>query len=123
MMSIEYLSSHLIMKRIYILFKVLYTKSWNKKQRRNIRKIIEISKNSDYTTVTLLDYEYFSNHKSLIEIELSKQIELENPELNPKINFISKLEKDNGATVIFIIEKKRRNNFWIFTKFCKHHIK
>ena len=38
-------------------------------------------------------------------------MELENPELNPKINFISKLEKDNGATVIFIIKKKRRNNF------------
>ena len=33
-----------------------------KKQRRNIHKIIEISKYSDYTTRNLLDYEYFSKH-------------------------------------------------------------
>ena len=42
-------------------------------------KIIEISKNSDYTTGNLLDYEYFSKHYKLIAIDLSKQIELENP--------------------------------------------
>ena len=42
-------------------------------------KIIEISKNSDYTTDNLLDYEYFSKHYKLIAIDLSKQIELENP--------------------------------------------
>ena len=38
----------------------------------------EMSKNSDYTTVNLLDYEYFLNHYKLIPIDLSKQIELEN---------------------------------------------
>ena len=38
----------------------------------------EMSKNSDYTTVNLLDYEYFSNHYKLIPVDLSKQIELEN---------------------------------------------
>ena len=38
----------------------------------------EMSKNSDYATVNLLDYEYFSNHYKLIPIDLSKQIELEN---------------------------------------------
>ena len=40
-----------------------------------------MSKNNDYTTGNLLDYEYFSNHYKLIAIYLSKQIELENPEL------------------------------------------
>ena len=38
----------------------------------------EMSKNSDYTIVNLLDYEYFSNHYKLIPIDLSKQIELKN---------------------------------------------
>ena len=43
--------------------------------------IIEMSKNNDYTTGNLLDYEYFKDHYKLIIIDLSKQIELENPDL------------------------------------------
>ena len=38
--------------------------------------IIEMSRNNDYTTGNLLDYEYFKNHCRLIAIDLSKQIEL-----------------------------------------------
>ena len=38
-------------------------------------QIIEMSKNNDYTTGNLLDYEYFSKHYRLIAINLSKQIE------------------------------------------------
>ena len=38
-------------------------------------KIIEISKNNDYTTGNLFDNEYFSKHYKLIAIDLSKQIE------------------------------------------------
>ena len=38
-------------------------------------KIIELSKNSDYTTGNLLDYEYFSKHYKLIAIGLSKQVQ------------------------------------------------
>ena len=44
-------------------------------------KIMSISKNNDYTTGNLLDYEYFSKHYKLIAIDLSKQIELESPDL------------------------------------------
>ena len=44
-------------------------------------KIVSISKNNDYTTGNLLDYECFSKHYKLIAIYLSKQIELENPDL------------------------------------------
>ena len=43
--------------------------------------IIEISKNNDYTTGNLLDYEYFKDHCKLIAIDLSKQTELENTDL------------------------------------------
>ena len=44
-------------------------------------KIISISKNNDHTTRNLLDCEYFSKHCKLISIDLSKQIELESPDL------------------------------------------
>ena len=54
-------------------------------------KIIEISKNNDYTTGNLLDYEYFSKHYKLIAIDLTKKTELENPDLKQQIGFIGKL--------------------------------
>ena len=73
-------------------------------------KIIEISKNNDYTTGNLLDYEYFSKHYKLIAIDLSKQIELENPDLRQQIDFISKLEDDKAA-MFFIIEKSEETTF------------
>ena len=43
--------------------------------------IIEMSKNNEYTTGNLLDYEYFKDHYKLIAIDLSKKIELENLDL------------------------------------------
>ena len=66
--------------------------------------IIEMSRNNDYTTGNLLDYEYFKDYCKLIAIDLSKQIELENPDLKQQINFIGRLE-ENNATMFFIIEK------------------
>ena len=71
--------------------------------------IIEMSKNNDYTTGNLLDYEYFKNHYKVVAIDLSKQIELENPDLKQPINFIGRLEED--ATMFFIIEKKEETTF------------
>ena len=59
-----------------------------------------MSKNNDYTTVNLLDYDYFSNHYKLIAINLSKQIGLKNSDLKQQINFIGKLEEDNGAKML-----------------------
>ena len=63
-----------------------------------------MGKNSDYISVNLMDSEYFSKHYKLIAIYLSKQIELENPDLKQQINFIGNLE-DNKATMFLIIEK------------------
>ena len=71
--------------------------------------IIEISKNNDYTTGNLLDYEYFKDHYKLIAIDLSKQTELENLDLKQQINFIGRLEED--PTMFFIIEKKEETTF------------
>ena len=72
--------------------------------------VIEMSKNNDYTTGNLLDYEYFKDHYILIAIDLSKQIELENLDLKQQINFIGRLE-ENNATMFFIIEKKEETTF------------
>ena len=74
-------------------------------------QIIEMGRNNNYTTGSLLDYEYFSKHYKLIAIALSKQIELENSDLKQKINFIGKLERNGGATMFFIIEKSEEATF------------
>ena len=68
-------------------------------------KTIDISRNNEYTTVNLLDYDYFKKYHKLISIDLSKQQVLqENDDLIQKINFIGRLEQ--AANVFIIIEKK-----------------
>ena len=71
-------------------------------------KITEMSNNNDYTTGNLLDFAYFKKHYKLIAIDLSKQTKLKDPQ---QINFIGKLDKDNGATMFFIIEKSEETTF------------
>ena len=68
-------------------------------------KIIDISRNNEYTTGNLLDYDYFKKYYKLIAIDLSKQQVLqENEDLIQQINFIGRLEQ--AANVFIIIEKK-----------------
>ena len=68
-------------------------------------KIIDISRNNEYTTGNLLDYDYFKKHYKLIAIDLSKQQVLqENEDLIQQINFIGRLEE--AANVFIMIEKK-----------------
>ena len=72
-------------------------------------KIIEISKNNDYTTGNLLDFAYFKENYRLIAIDLSKQSKLKDPQ---QINFIGKIEgQNNGVTIFFIIEKSEKTTF------------
>ena len=63
-----------------------------------------------YATGNLLDCEYFSKHYKLIAVDLSKKIELENPDLKQQINFIDRLDEDN-ATIPFVIEKSEETTF------------
>ena len=72
--------------------------------------IIEMSRNNDYTTGNLLEYEYFSEQYKLVAIDLRRQTELENPDLKEQINFIGRLDEDN-ATMFFIIEKSEETTF------------
>ena len=64
-----------------------------------------MGRNNDYTTGNLLDYEYFWKHYKLIAIDLSKQIVLKNSDLKQQINFIGRLERNEGAAMLFIIKK------------------
>ena len=74
---------------------------------------MSISKNNDYTTGNILDYEYFSKHYKVNAIDLSKQIELENPDFRQQINFIGKLE-DDKSTMFSLLrnQKKQILNFY-----------
>ena len=68
-------------------------------------KIIDISRNNEYTTGNLLDYDYFKIYYKLIAIDLSKQQVLqENEDLIQQINFIGRLTE--AANVFIIIEKR-----------------
>ena len=53
---------------------------------------------------------HYNNDCKLIPIDLSKQVELENPDLKQQINFIGKLE-DDKSTMFFIIEKSEETIF------------
>ena len=66
-------------------------------------KIIGISRNNEYTTGNLLDYDYFKKYYKLIAIDLSKQQVLqENEDLIQEINFIG------GLTEEFLLLPKKK---------------
>ena len=52
-----------------------------KNSEETYEQIVEMGRNSHYTTGNLLDYEYFLKHYKLLAIDLSKEIELENSDL------------------------------------------
>ena len=83
-----------------------------KNKEEGYEAIIEMSKNNDYTTGNLLDYEYFKDHCQLTAIDLSKQIELENPDLKQQINFIGRLEEDKTLIIMqqcsLLLRKKKK---------------
>ena len=68
-------------------------------------KIIDISRNNEYTTGNLLDYDYFKKYYKLIAKDLSiQQVLQENEDLIQQINFIGRLEQ--VANVSIIIRKR-----------------
>ena len=69
---------------------------------------MDMSNNNDYTTGNSLDFAYFKENYKLIAIDLSKQTKLKDLQ---QINFIGKLDKDNGAKMFFIIEKSEETTF------------
>ena len=81
-------------------------------------KIIDISRNNEYTTGNLLDYDYLKKYYKLIAIDLSKQQVLqENEDLIQQINFIGRLTE--AANVFIIIEKKENTILEFSQNFAK----
>ena len=85
-----------------------------KTEKEAYEKIIDISRNNEYTMGNLLDYDYFKKRYKLIAIDLSKQQVLqENEDLIQQINFIGRLEQ---ASNIFIIIEKKENTILEFSQ-------
>ena len=68
--------------------------------------IIEMSKNNDYTTGNLLDYEHFKDYYKLIAIDLSKQIKLENTNLKQQLTSLKGLKKMQQCSLSLRKKKK-----------------
>ena len=64
-----------------------------------------MSRSNDYKTGNLLDFSYHQNYYKLIGIDLSRQT---NTSISQQINFIGKLEENNGATMFFIALKEQK---------------
>ena len=75
-----------------------------------------MSRNNDYTTSNLLDYEYFSKYYKLIAMDMSKQIELENLDLKQQINFMGRLESNEGVTMLTMLLRKKKKPLLISHK-------
>ena len=75
----------------------------NKKEERE--KLVEMSKNDHYPTGNLLHYLYHQIYRKLISIDLSRQA---NTSIRQQINFVGKLEEDDGVTIFFIVEKQQK---------------
>ena len=76
-----------------------------KNEEKIYEKIIDMSNNNDYTTGNIVDFGCFKDNYKWIAIDLSKKTKLKDPQ---QINFVWKLDKDNGATMFFIIEKQKK---------------
>ena len=65
-----------------------------------------IGKGEDYTTGSLLDYNYFDEHYKLVAVDLSKQKELDaDPRAIQQIEFKYMLE--TNSTIYWILEKSK----------------
>ena len=76
---------------------------------RELKKV-KIGKGKDYTTGSLLDYDYFKKHYKLIAVDLSKQKELDaDPRAIQQIEFKYMLEGNNhnNSTIYWVLEKSK----------------
>ena len=69
-------------------------------------KNVMIGKGEDYTTGTLLDFDYFKKHYKLVAVDLSKQKELDaDPREIQQIEFKYMLE--TNSTIYWVLEKSK----------------
>ena len=80
-----------------------------KNEEEAYEKIMDLSNNNDYTTGNLLDFGSFKENYKLIGIDLSKETKLKDLQ---QINFIGKLSRRSGATMIFIRKSEETSFFF-----------
>ena len=72
---------------------------------RELKKVM-IGKGEDYTTESLLDFNYFKKHYKLVAVDLSKQKELDaDPRAIQQIEFKYVLE--TNSTIYWVLEKSK----------------
>ena len=72
---------------------------------RQLKKVM-IGKGEDYTTGSLLHYDYFNKHYKLVAVDLSKQKELDaDPRAIQQIEFKYMLE--TNSTIYWVLEKSK----------------
>ena len=72
---------------------------------RELKKVM-IGKGENYTTGTLLDYNYFDKHYKLVAVDLSKQKQLDaDPRAIQQIEFKYMLETD--STIYWVLDKSK----------------
>ena len=76
-----------------------------KNKQEAYEKLIEMSRNDDYAIGNLLDYLYHQKYCKLIGTDLSRQT---NTSIPQQINFIRKIEENDGATMFSIVEKQQK---------------
>ena len=62
-------------------------------KQKKYEKLVEMSRNDDYTTGNLLDYLYHQNYHKNMDIDISKQTNTTTPQ---QINFTEILEEDDS---------------------------
>ena len=73
---------------------------------RKLKKVM-IGKEEDYTTGSLLDYNYFKEHFKLVAGDLSKQKELDvDPRAIQQIEF--KYMPETNSTIYWVLEKSKK---------------
>ena len=72
---------------------------------REFKKVM-IGKGEDYTTGSVLDYNYFKKHYKLVAVDLSKQKELDaDPRATQQIEFKYMLQRN--STIYWVLEKSK----------------
>ena len=75
----------------------------------NIQKITSVQ-GDDYTTVCLLDYNYFRKHYKMIAVDLSKQQALDaDPKVMQQINFTGNINRNDNRLIFLIIQEVKES--------------
>ena len=84
---------------------------------RELKKVM-IGKGEDYTTGSLLDYNYFDKHYRLVAVDLSKQKELDaNPRAIQQIEF--KYMLGTNSAIYWVFEKSKETILQFYKRTVK----